>query len=72
MMLFKPNAALKFCDSKIFNSSKDGWVLDCKETLLEGKGPPPRPFLSFSFYFSVDVAKRIVSVYFPFLFLPVK
>lgn len=65
-MLFMTNSALRLCDSKIFNSSKEGLGLDCKGTLLEGKAHNLRLFL-FLFYFSVDVP-----VYLTFLFLPAK
>lgn len=64
-MLLKSSAALKFCDSKIFNSRGKAWFQIVKELFLRVKTP-------FSFSFSVDEAQRIAPVYFPFLFLSTK
>ena len=64
-ILLKSSAALKFCDSKIFNSRGKAWLQIVKELFLRVKTP-------FSFSFSVDEAQRIAPVYVPFLFLSTK
>ena len=65
-ILLKSSAALKFCDSKIFNSRGKAWFQIVKELFLRVNTP-------FSFSFSGDVAQRIAPVYAPyFLFLSMK
>lgn len=50
-------------------SGEEGLVFGCKETPLESKAHEPGLFIV---HLSVDVPKRIVPVYFTFLFLPMK
>lgn len=57
-ILLKSSAALKFCDSKIFNSRGKAWFQIVKELFLRVKTP--------FFSFSGDVAQRIAPVYVPF------